>query len=180
MASPPGQPPPLHYEPVGRFAHCSTLISGKYYTYGGNFGTGESPPLSLVEILDLGTEKWQQIPTLGERPPGHLGASCVVIGVGLFHFGGDGESGFCNTIHCLDTINLAWRAIPATNPQGAPMPKSYAGMLVYENTFVISGGYGDLQDHHLPGREHVPDPDDEGCGWTNELHCFHVDSSELC
>ena len=62
MASPP-EHPPSQYEPVGRWGHCSAVVDGKLYTYGGDFGAGVSPPLSMVEILDL--EKWQQIPTTG-------------------------------------------------------------------------------------------------------------------
>ena len=68
MASPPGDPP-SQYEPVGRWGHCSAFIDGKHYTYGGDCGAGGSPPLSTVEILDLVTIKWQQIPTTGEMPP---------------------------------------------------------------------------------------------------------------
>ena len=180
MASPPGHPP-SQYEPAGRWGHCSTFIDGKYYTYGGHFGAGGSPPLSMVEILDLVTEKWQQIPTAGETPPGHMNASCAVIGTSLFHFGGRDGYKYYNTIHCLETSKLMWRANPADNPRHAPMSKSGAGMVVVGNILIITGGYGDLPDHpnpdkYVPG----PDPDHEGEGWTNEVHCFHVDSSELC
>ena len=178
MASPPGHPP-SQYEPVGRLGHCSAIVDGKLYTYGGDFGAGVSPPLSMVEILNL--EKWQQIPSTGETPPGHIYASCAVIGAHIFHFGGMDMSGrYYNTIHQFDTRVLRWNPITATNTQEGPRPKINAGMIDHERHLVISGGYTDLPDQHLPGREYVPNPDHEGYGWTNELHCFHVDSSELC
>ena len=178
MASPPGRPPPLQ-EPVGRWGHCSAFIDGKHYTYGGDFGVGGSPPLSMVEILDLVTEERQQMPTAGETPPGHMDASCVTVGTYLFHFGGEDKHKYYNTIHCLETSKLTWRATPADNPHKAPVPKSGAGMVVIENILIISGGFGYLPDHPNPDK-YVPDPKYEGRGYTNELHCFHVDSSELC
>ena len=178
MASPPGDPP-SQYEPVGRWGHCSAFIDGKHYTYGGDCGAGGSPPLSTVEILDLVTIKWQQIPTTGEMPPGHRDASCAAVGTYLFHFGGSDRYNFYNTIHCLEISKLTWRATPADNPQKAPVPKIGARMVVIGNILIISGGYGYLPDHPNPDK-YVPDPGYEGQGYTNEVHCFHVDSSELC
>ena len=180
MASPPGHPP-SQYEPVGRWAHCSAIVNGKQFTYGGHCGAGGVPTLTAVDIFDFETELWQQTPTSGEPPPGYYWASCTVIGAHVFHFGGGNpESGYYNTFHRLDTINLTWSTLPMTNHHEAPMRKGGAGILVYANLLVISGGRGILPKQHLPGREYVRDPDDEGEGWTNEVHCFHVDSSELC
>ena len=178
MASPPGQPL-LQHEPVGCWGHCSAIVDGKQYTYGGDCGAGGSPPLSVVEILDLVTEKWQQMPTTGETPPGHIAVSCAAVGTYLFHFGGSDGYKKYNTIHCLEISKLKWRATPAANPREAPIPKSGAGMVVIGNILIISGGVGDLPDHPDPDK-YVPDPEYEGLGYTNEVHCFHVDSSELC
>ena len=179
MASPP-EHPPSQYEPAGRYGHCSASVNGKQYTYGGYCGAGGVPTLTAVDIFDFETELWQQTPTSGEPPPGYWGASCAVIGAHIFHFGGLVlVSGYCNTIHRLDTINLTWSTLPATNPHEAPMRKHSAGILVYANILVIAGGYGDLPDHPHPDK-YVPDPNREGEGWTNEVHCFRVDSSELC
>ena len=179
MASPPGHPP-SQYEPAGRWGHSSAIVYKKKYTYGGHCGAGGVPTLTAVDIFDFETELWQQTPTLGEPPPGYYVASCAVIGAHIFHFGGfNPESGYYNTIHSLDTINLTWSTLPATNPQEAPMCKNSAGILVYANILVIAGGYGDSPDHPHPDK-YVPDPGYEGRGWTNEVHCFHVDSSELC
>ena len=175
----PTEHPQSQYEPVGRWGHCSAFINGKYYTYGGHFGAGGSPPLSMVEILDLVTEKWQQIPTSGEAPPGHISASCAAIGTYLFHFGGQNRYKFYNNIHCLEINKLMWRATPADNRREAPMPKSGAGMVIYDNTLVVSGGLGYLPQHPNPNM-YIPHPEYEGQGYTNEVHCFHVDSSELC
>ena len=180
MAFPPGHPP-SQYEPAGRWCHCSAFISGKYYTYGGDCGAGGSAPISMVEILDSVTEKWQQIPTTGETPPGHMNASCAAVGTYIFHFGGQDRYNYYNTIHCLEISKLTWSAVLPANSQEAPMPKFDSGMLIYANNLVVVGGYGDVPQHPHPDK-YVPDPYPgyEGQGWTNEVHCFHVDSSELC
>ena len=57
--------------------------------------------------------------------------------------------------------------------------KGGSGLLVYANNLVVSGGYGVLPELPDPDK-YVPDPARDGNGWTNEVHCFHVDSSELC
>ena len=178
MASPPG-PPPSQHEPVGRWGHCSAIVDGKQYTYGGHCGVGGSPTLTTVNIFDPTTELWQQIPTSGEPPPGFWGPSCCVIGPQLFHFGGHDGSNLYNTIHSLNMTDLSWSATTSTHTQGAPMCKISSGILVYANNLVVSGGYGVLLELSDPDKC-VPHPESEGRGWTNEVHCFHVDSSELC
>ena len=178
MASPPGPPPLEHNEPQGRWCHCSAIVDGKQYTYGGYCGAGGFPTLTAVHVFNNVTELWQETPTSGEPPPGFMGASCATIGARLFHFGGGDGTNYHNTIHCLDINSGWWISMPATNLQEAPMLKGGAGMLAYENILVVSGGYGDLPAHPDP-EKYVPNPENEGEGWTNELHCFHVDSSEL-
>ena len=178
MTSPPGHPPSQH-EPVGRFGHCSAVVDGKHYTYGGYFGAGRSPPPSTMEILDLVTEQWQQMPTTGEAPQGHISASCAAVRTYLYHFGGRDEHNYYNTIHCFETSKLIWRALPLANNQEAPISKCHAKMVVYGNTLVISGGAGLLPRNPNPNM-YVPHSEYEHMGWTNEVNCFHVDSSELC
>ena len=180
MASPPG-PPPSQHEPVGRWGHCSAIVDGKQYTYGGDLGAGGSLPLSTVEIFDLVTEQWQQIPTTGEAPPGHMNASCVAVATYIYHFGGRDGSNYYNSVHCLEISKLMWILVPLANNQDTPMLKSSAAMIVYSDNLIVAGGYGLLPEISDPDK-YVPDPDPgyEDHGWTNEVHCFHVDSSELC
>ena len=178
MASPPG-PPPSQHEPQGRYGHWSVIVDGKQYTYGGYCGAGGSPTLTAVEIFDPETEVWQQTPTSGEPPSGFWGASCCVIGSQLYHFGGYDSSNVYHNIHCLNATDLSWSATTPTHTQGAPMCKAGSGVLVYANKLVVSGGYGVLPELSDPDK-YAPNSEYEGRGWTNEVHCFHVDSSELC
>ena len=181
MASPPALPPLERNEPQGRYLHCSAIVDGKQYTYGGDCGVGGSPTMTEVNMFDPTTELWQETPTSGEPPPGFCLASCATVGPNIYHFGGIGSGRLHNTIHQFDTRVLRWNQLTATNTEEAPAAKYSAGMLSYHgNLLVISGGKGYSPNKHLPGREYVPDPENEGQGWTNEVHCFHVDSSELC
>lgn len=147
------QAPSLPYEPQGRFDHCSAIINGKQYTYGGNFGAAGSPSLSVVEIFDPLTEKWQQIPTSGQPPPGYIHAACAVIGVCLFHFGGYSMSRLYNTIHRFDTTDHTWNRVFAANPREAPPAMRYVKMISYDGNLLVTG-------------------------WTSKLHCFNVHSSK--
>ena len=101
-----------------------------------------------------------------------------MIGLQLFHFGGSDGSNVYNMIHCLNTTDLSWSATTSTHMQGAPMRKFYSAMLEHANKLVVSGGFGVLPELSDPDK-YVPDPARDGNGHTNEVHCFHVDSSEL-
>jgi len=183
MATSTGQPPSLPYEPVGRWGHISAVIQDRQYTINGRYGALASrPPPAMVEILDI-IPNWQQKATSGQTPPGTLFAACIAMDSYIYHFGGRDEKAYYNTIHCLDTKRLIWREIQASNPSEAPMAKYGPGMVsLSSNILVVVAGYGWLPDHHGPDAQYTPHPDPgyEGQGWTNELHCFHVDSSELC
>ena len=181
MAASTGQPPSLSYEPVGRWGHISAVIQDRQYTFKGRYGALASRlPPKMVEILDI-IPNWQQKATSGQTPPGTLFAACIAMNSYIYHFGGRDEKAYYSTIHCLETKRLIWKKILTSNPGEAPMAKCSAGMIALSpNILVVVAGYGKLPDHHRRDVQYTPDPKREGWGWTNELHCFHVDSSEIC
>jgi len=186
MAISTGQPnPSLPYQPVGRWGHISAIVEGRNYIMLGGHGavTTRAPPPTVVEVFQDDFPNWQRKPTSGQPPSGLFFAVCIAIDSYIYHFGGRDEKAYYNTIHCLDTKRLIWREIQASNPSEAPMAKYGPGMVsLSSNILVVVAGYGWLPDHHGPDAQYTPHPDPgyEGQGWTNELHCFHVDSSELC
>ena len=184
MATSTGQPnPSLPYEPVGRWGHISAIVEGRNYMMLGHHGavTTTAPPPTVVEIFQDEFTNWQPKPTLGQPPPGLVRAACIAIDSYIYLVGGRDEKAYYNTIHCLDTKRLMWREIQASNPSEAPMAKYGPGMVsLSSNVLVIVAGYGRLPDQHRPDAQYTPNPKHEGQGWNNELHCFHVDSSELC
>ena len=178
MATSTGQPnPPLPCEPVGRWGHISAIVEGRNYMMLGHHGAlTRRPPPTVVEVFQDEIPNWQQKPTSGQSPPGLVDSACTAIGSNIYVFRD-------TTVHYLDTKRLIWREIQASNPSEAPMAKYGPGMVsLNSNVLVIVAGYGWLPDHHGPDAQYTPHPDPgyEGQGWTNELHCFHVDSSELC
>ena len=176
MATSTGKPnPSLPYEPVGRWGHISAIVEGRNYMMLGHHGAlTRRPPPTVVEVFQDEIPNWQQKPTSGQSPPGLVDSACTAIGSNIYVFRN-------TTIHCLDTKRLIWRKIQASNPSEAPMAKMGAGMVsLTTNILVIVGGFQKRPNHRHPDRHYIPNPKCEGWGWTNELHCFHVDSSELC
>ena len=180
MVTAPPSPPDPHYEPKPRWSHCSALVEGKWIAYGGDFGAngGLAGPPTSVDVFDPDREEWTQITTSGTPPSGVHGAACVAVGPLLYHIGGFGEGGYCNTVHCLDTTTKEWRELKLSNPQEAPMKKSRLAGTSYGNTIVTVGGGGDISTNHHPGVEYTPNPEYEGEGWTNEVVCYDTEQSE--
>ena len=180
MATAPPTPPDLHYEPKPRYGHCSALVEGKWITYGGDFGAdgGVADPPTSVDVFDPDKEEWTQTGTSGKPPSGVYGAACVAVGPLLYHIGGSDDDNRYNTVHCLDTTTMEWRELQPSNPQAAPMKKGGLGGLSYKNKIVTVGGHGVLPINHQPGVEYVPDPKNEGDGWTNEVVCYDTEQSE--
>lgn len=182
---PPTHSPPHgdHYEPQGRYYHCSVLIEQKLYTYGGHFGAAgtSSHPPTVVEAFDLTTERWEQLQTSGTPPPGFIGTACAAIGPCLYTFAGHNKRQFFNTICQLDTRNLTWMKVIAVNPQDAPMAKKESAMVSYLGRILVTfAGYGPFPINRQRGVEYVAIPDrDNRQGWCNELCCFDLHSSEF-
>ena len=184
--APPTHSPPHgdHYEPQGRFDHCSALVGQKLYTYGGHFGAaGNTPsdPPTVIEAFDLTTERWEQLQTSGTPPPGFLGTACAAIGPWLYTFAGNNARQFFNTICQLDIRSLTWTEMIPVNPQDAPMDKTGAAMVSYLGRVLVTfAGYGELPVHLQRGVEYVADPETDNMrGWSNELCCFDLHSSEF-
>jgi len=169
------------YEPQARWGHCSAFVNGKIFMYGGLItGPRLTQPPTVVDVFDPATEKWDQISTTGPPPPGFIDTSCTVIDMYLYTFAGrDGITHF-NNIQELNTTNLKWTQLNDANQGEAPMAKAGAAMISYNEKILITiGGVGFLPSHRRSGTEYVLDPDFPGRGWTNELLCFDVNSSEL-
>ena len=170
-----------HYEPQARYSHCSAFVNGKIFMYGGHiFGHMLTQPPTVVCVFDPATEKWGQITTMGPPPPGFITASCTAIGVHLYIFAGWNRISFFNNIQDLNTANLKWTQLNDANQGEAPMAKFGAAMISYNEKILITiGGYGILPSHRRSGTEYIPSQNFPLHGWTNELLCFDVNSSEL-
>jgi len=174
---------PSVYRPQARFSCCSSSIEGKQYTYGGHFGIARiGQPPRVVEILSFTKERWQQLVTRGQPPPGFMYAACASIGVSLYTFGGRDGVNYFNCIYQLHTPSLAWSELKAINPENVPMAKASSAMVSFgDRNLVTVGGFGILPANRRSGVEYVVKPDVYGDqqGLTNEVAVFCVDTSKF-
>ena len=149
--------------------------------YGGRIiGTSHIQPPTEVDVFDPATEEWDWITTTGPPPPGFIHASCTVIGIYLYVFGGWNDITYFNNIHQLNTRSIEWTKLDDVNQGEAPMAKAAAAMVSYNERMLITiGGYGILPNHRRTGTEYILHPLRPGRGYTNELLCFDVHSSEF-
>lgn len=171
------------YEPSKRYLHCSALVGERWYTYGGKLENPHGQNPSVVEEFDPTQKVWKQHQTFGETPPGYIGSAAASIRSKFYVFGGLNEKDYFNSLHELDVKNFEWSKLEPRNVDGVcPIPKIGAGMVSFDNRFlVIYGGRGvsrfHVQKHALYVRS-------SGCAdgdlvWTNELLCFNIDTSKF-
>ena len=195
---------PLDYEPAARFQHCGAVASdGNFcYSYGGRFAhikpgsssykakdelrrreTNSSVVRTTINRFDAATERWHCLPTSGNPPPGCIGVACAVIGSKFYVYGGRTKDMLFSTLSELDLDTMIWKELkPLSPPENTPMAKMGAAMVSIDNRYlIVYGGYGVLAATPaaglVQGVEYVPDP---GKGvWTNELHCFDLQTGML-
>ena len=139
-------------EPAARFWHCSCLVEGKWFIYGGRYNPerGLAEPARILHQFDLTTEEWNRIEASGTPPKAIYSIATTSIGQYLYSFGGsdcpfgDVWGHYYNTLHRLDTRTKEWKKL---TPKGTPPdPRRGAVMIAYEHLLVIFGGYCVHQD----------------------------------
>ena len=89
--------------------------------------------------------------------------------------------GYCEGIHQgslyrLSLQDLQWTELSSKGDR-SPMPKYGCGMVQYDGSLCVFGGYGRPPlGPTQPGAEFVKGKD--GAGWTNELHVFDLSEGE--
>ena len=91
----------------------------------------------------------------------------------LFTFGGYKDGNLFNTLHKLDTKTWRWCQLSPQNAEGAPMPKSGSGMISFNDSLGVFGGYGISHGSTEPG-SFLKAKAIDGIGWTNEFHIYHL------
>ena len=181
------------YEPVPRLGHATATVGHKMYLWAGwqkGFPGEHSSPektklSSVVDVFDLQTGEWEQLPTSGSPPLGVRGYSCTSVGQSIYYFGGWCGHEWCrhNTLHRLDTQSLTWHEVTSTNPLRAPMKKNHCGMVDFkegeEELLFICNGAGLLCTAGQEEALYIPWKDNPDYGWTNEVHLFSIDKSKL-
>ena len=162
------------YEPDPRYTPCSSVINGELCVWGGK------DVATTLQVYHLYLESWRQLHTRGPLPPGlYLGASAHSENY-LYVYGGVKDDGsYSGCLHRLDTKTSFWTQL-AAHSANAPMKKRGSGMIIYENSVIVVGGWGIRNGPIQPGSEWMKgrDEDDEEDpsteGLTNEMHKYDL------
>ena len=163
------------YEPDPRFRPYSSVINGELCVWG-----GKTVATTSLQVYHLYLESWRQLNTHGPSPPGlYYGASAHSESY-LYVYGGVKDDGsYSGCLHRLDTMTSSWTQL-AAHSADAPMKKKGSGMIMYENSVIIIGGYGVRNGPIQPGSEwrkvrgkdNEEDPSTK-CR-TNEMHKYDL------
>ena len=173
------------YEPLPRYFHISGRVGSLAVVQGGeteDFSEKSKQHLSsVVEIFDPYSESWEQRQVEGNAPsPGTFAAAGASLHDDLFSFGGwDGRDHYFNTVLRLDTKTWCWSQVSPQNADGAPMPKSGCGMIVFRNSLVVFGGYGRPRGPTEPQSFIKSTTYTDGRGWTNEFHIYNLSEGNM-
>lgn len=182
------------YQPLPRVGHDTTVVGDLVYLWGGwhklvpkvHTSADKVKALSVVEVYNLRTGEWSQLPTSGVPPLGIAYHACTAIQENIYFFGGRcGHSG-ChhNSLHRLSTVTMKWKDLtPDVNccyAESGPMKKAQCGMVGFrvknEDFLLVFGGYGVLPDNQPTEVTYVSKRGKPDYGWTNEAHIFTIQS----
>lgn len=180
------------YQPHPRVGHTTVVIGDRMYLWGGwhkhipklHSNAEKIKALSVIDVYNLRTGDWGEIPTSGLPPLGMAYHACVNLGEDLYYFGGRCGHGGChhNTMHRLSTVTMKWKDVtpPFDQADEGPMKKAQCGMIAFkwrnEEMLFIAGGYGLLPVHRQSEAKYVPKRGKPEYGWTNEGNIFAVKS----
>ena len=168
------------YEPDPRYGPCSAVINEELCVWGGKMVATTS-----LQVYHPCLESWRQLHTRGPSPPGlYLGASAHSENY-LYIYGGYKSDHVSCTgcLHRLDTKTSSWTQL-AAHSANAPMKKVGSGMIIYENSVIVVGGFGIRNGPIQPGsqfrkwRDKDDDEDPNTIGWTNEMHKYDLREGE--
>ena len=111
--------------------------------YEHNPGWGWSNQLVVYNSL---SNRWEWPKYSGQAPSPRAGHSVSVVGNKAYVFGGEGDTGWMNDLHCLDLVSMRWSlVVPDTVAVDVPVGRSWQTMTPIhtgrEEGLLIYGGY---------------------------------------
>jgi hypothetical protein len=172
------------YEPAARFEHVSFLVGGKVYLWGGatkDVTSGRQDEIvelaCRIEQFDPYLEIWSRLNTAGTPHPGLQFAACASHGEHVYMYGG-GTTKAEGVLSCLNfsVKTPTWSQLCPAETVGGPMRKVSCSMVHFcDDKLAVIGGYGYPSGPIQPGSVLLRDPNaTDGCGFTNEVHIFHI------
>ena len=126
--------------PGPRVAHCQCVVGDKLYIFGGREGiTMQEKPLNDLHYFDLVSREWVQVNGGGLHPSKRSFHKMVTDGTRFIYvFGGCGEEGRLNDLHCFDTLEETWSKLPLCQEV---MGRGGACLGVNEHNILVTCGF---------------------------------------
>ena len=162
------------YEPSRRWGPIVSASAEELYFYGGfveNFKKLKTQLKNSVQVYNSFIEAWKEIHTTGTPPTGLYNGAASYSEQCLFTYGGTDGTSCSASLHKLDTRSCTWTQLSSQHENG-PMSKIGGNMIHYNNSIVISGGYGTPSGELQAGSQFMEDKNGDGC--TNEIHMFNI------
>ena len=127
-----------------------------------------------IQIYDPFTETWREIPTIGTPPEGRYHGTATYSDHFLYTYGGYNGTSDSSSLNQLDARSYTWTQLSSQHESG-PMRKTVCGIIYYNNSLIIYGGYGIPYSELQAGSQFVRSTTfKDGRGWTNEIHTFNI------
>ena len=164
------------YEPDPRYSPYSSVINGELCVWG-----GKTVATTSLQVYHLSLESWRQLDTHGPSPPGLCHGASSHSESYLYVYGGYKSDlvSYSGCLHRLDTKTSSWTQL-AAHSANAPMKKAGCGIIVYDNSVILVGGFGVRNGPIQPGsdwrkwRDEDDEEDPSTKGWTNEMHKYDL------
>ena len=139
--------------------------------------------LSVMEVCDIATGRWEQRPTTGTPPLGVIGYASAAIGNKIYYYGGycNHVGCFHNSLHSFNVDTFNWEELSPTTPHHGPMMKGSCGMIAVqldgENYLVVIGGDGPPSNTPTQAGAQYSDTT-YGRKRCNEIHNYKLSSGQ--
>ena len=119
-------------------------------------------------------ETWREIPAIGTPPEGLRSGTATYSDHFLYTYGGHNGTSYSCSLNQLDTRSYTWTQLSSKHECG-PMRKVGCGIIYYNNSLIIYGGYGFPSSELQAGSQFIKSTTNkDGSGWTNEIHMFNI------
>ena len=173
----------LSAEPQQRYAHSAVAYRDEIGILGGIVNNESHYSLSFMDIYNMASCTWNVVALSGDRPSSASRMSYVQNGKYYLQMGGHcgNESCTCKDLSSkvfqLDLDYYIWKEVVTSTSPVAPIPKRGCGMVIFDNTLIVIGGYGNISKRQSDVFHYVSHQSVANTGWTNEVHVLHLDSA---
>ena len=127
-----------------------------------------------IQVYAPFTETWREFHTIGTPPEGLRNGTATYFDHFLYTYGGHNGTSYSCSLNQLDTRSYTWTQLSSQHECG-PMRKSGCGIIYYNNSLLIYGGYGIPSSELQAGSQFIKSTiSKDGAGWTNEIHMFNI------